>query len=44
MHTNETSAATVVDPLRGAFFVTFDLCVIVTTFNIMLAVLLEGRQ
>ena len=31
-----------VDPVRGVFFLTFDLAVIVTTFNIMLAVLLQG--
>ena len=33
-----------VDPVRGLFFLTFDLSVIVTTFNIMLAVSMMERS
>ena len=42
MRLDAASGLVIVDPVRGFYFVLFDLSVIVTTFNIMLAVLLEG--
>ena len=42
MRQDPESGVIIVDPVRGFYFVAFDLSVIVTTFNIMLAVLLEG--